>query len=243
MPNQNSAAEEMNTLRAELRSARHLDTIEYLARVGNAQAVELLLDALHDLEPVPADHGARCERIAEALGVIGNPLAIPSLVKAIHDDRISPRDHKEFVFFAIIALGSLGAAGVDELFKLLRDSRYRTNAFASLEKIGMQVWPQIILLLTDEDDEICRIAAYLIARLKSPQTIPALIHIVMNPNIFDEDVRGHCFRYFRDAEIYPGLLSVLFDPSRDFYALLALEKGNYPQWPDRKSRLKELVNG
>jgi hypothetical protein len=123
-----------------------------------ASEEEFAADAVPDLmalltDPDPKVRWAACE-VLVAVG----PAAVPALIEA----RRNPVGHVRF--YAAEAIDLIGAAAVPALRDALRDAawRVRYDAVVALGRIGLAAVaavPDLMGLLTDEDPDVCDVAA------------------------------------------------------------------------------------
>jgi HEAT repeat protein len=211
--------------------------VEALGRIGDAEAVPGLLEALHD-----ADADVRWAAAA-ALERIGDAAAVPGLLEALHDadadvrwaaaaalERIGDaaavpgllaalRDANAGVRRAAAEmLGQIGdAAAVPGLLHALRDAeaRVREAAAKALGQIGdATAVPGLLAALGDADADVRRAAAAALGEIGAP-AVPGLLAALGDA---DADVRraaAAALGEIGDAAAVPGLLAALGDADED----------------------------
>jgi HEAT repeat protein len=221
--------------------------VEALGRIGDAEAVPGLLEALHDADAdvrwaaaaalerigdaaaVPgllaalgdADANVR-EAAAAALGEIGDAAAVPGLLAALRDANAGVRRA------AAAALGEIGdAAAVPGLLHALRDAeaRVREAAAKALGQIGdATAVPGLLHALGDTAWLVRAAAAEALGRIGAP-AVPGLLQALGNANA---DVRKEAARalgQIGDAAVALGLLQALRDADADTCRMVARALG------------------
>ncbi len=172
-------------------------TLEKLARQGDLRAVPVLINRLHDAQPIVR------RSVAAALGRLGDDRAVPALVGLLsdEDDRV-----REAAGGALERLGEgalakcvlgvlkgdtqaqqeliqLAEAGdtrvLQPLLARLRDGDHhvRTAICAALGTLGdLQALPHLIERLRDEDWHVRHAAVAALGKLASEEAVPALIN-------------------------------------------------------------------
>jgi HEAT repeat protein len=176
--------------------------VEALGRIGDAEAVPGLLEALHD-----ADADVRWAAAA-ALERIGDAAAVPGLLEALHDADADVR------WAAAAALERIGdAAAVPGLLAALRDANagVRRAAAEMLGQIGdATAVPGLLHALGDADERVREAAAAALGQIGAP-AVPGLLAALRDA---DADVRwaaAEALGEIGDAAVVPGLLAALRD--------------------------------
>ncbi|ABQ90126.1 HEAT repeat domain-containing protein [Roseiflexus sp. RS-1] len=211
--------------------------VEALGRIGDAEAVPGLLEALHD-----ADADVRWAAAA-ALERIGDAAAVPGLLEALHDadadvrwaaaaalERIGDaaavpgllaalRDANAGVRRAAAEmLGQIGdAAAVPGLLHALRDAeaRVRKAAAKALGQIGdATAVPGLLHALGDTAWLVRAAAAEALGRIGAP-AVPGLLQALGNANANVRQAAAEALGQIGDATAVPGLLHALGDANAD----------------------------
>jgi HEAT repeat protein len=211
--------------------------VEALGRIGDAEAVPGLLEALHD-----ADADVRWAAAA-ALERIGDAAAVPGLLEALHDadadvrwaaaaalERIGDaaavpgllaalRDANAGVRRAAAEmLGQIGdAAAVPGLLHALRDAeaRVREAAAKALGQIGdATAVPGLLHALGDTAWLVRAAAAEALGRIGAP-AVPGLLQALGNANADVRWAAAEALGQIGDATAVPGLLHALGDANAD----------------------------
>ena len=144
---------------------------EALGKIGDARAVEPLIQALKD-----RDYDVR-GKAAEALGKIGDARAVEPLIQALKDEYAQPA--------AIESLGKIGAPAVEPLIQYLVSVRpimyTRGASVKSLIKIGAPAVEPLIQALKNEYNVVRSGAADSLGEIGSARAVEPLIkHLKIN---------------------------------------------------------------
>jgi HEAT repeat protein len=180
--------------------------VEALGRIGDAEAVPGLLEALHD-----ADADVRWAAAA-ALERIGDAAAVPGLLEALHDADADVR------WAAAAALERIGdAAAVPGLLAALRDANagVRRAAAEMLGQIGdAAAVPGLLHALRDAEARVRKAAAKALGQIGDATAVPGLLHALGDTAWLVRAAAAEALGRI-GAPAVPGLLQALGDADAD----------------------------
>ena len=193
------------------------DAADALGEMGDARAVEPLIQALQDNNNQPVLRNSA----ALALGEISDLRAVEPLIQAFYKD-------PDVRWNAGEAVGKMGELGVKPLIQALKnkDSDIREEAAKALGRTGdAGAIEPIIKALEDEDEDVGREAAGALVEIGEPAVEP-LIQALKHK---DSGVRGNAawaLGRIKDARAVEPLIQVLKGKNSDvrYWAIYALEE-------------------
>ena len=182
---------------------------ELLGRVGNAQAVPVLLETVESTRTEDADVR---EIALRALARIGDPRAVAPLVEALQ--------HAEVWLVPRIAdiLTRHGALSIDPMIAFLGEpARHPARAWAAsiLGEVGAaRAFPVLVRVLSDLDDEVRAKSASALGRLGDRRAIAYLLeHLLSDPAPFVRARIAHALGQFDEPDVIDCLVRALGDPA------------------------------
>ncbi len=150
--------------------------VKALGYIGGGEAIPCVVKALED-----EDCDVRKEAI-KTLCTSGNNKVLPYLMSAVNDNNAEVRKQ------VVISMGTFrDKKAVEVLLKIIRneneDQYVRLSAFSSLNKIGKDIDPKILIdLLKNSNCEIRKEAVLALGGVKDKRAIDALVKILLDTN-------------------------------------------------------------
>ncbi|MFQ5715313.1 MAG: HEAT repeat domain-containing protein [Candidatus Scalinduaceae bacterium] len=183
--------------------------IKSLRHIVGKDAVPDVVNALGD-----ENYKVRTEAIL-TLCTLGDNEVIPYLMNALKDDNVEVRRQ------AVISMGTFGDKKVIEvLLKVIKDENenqyVRLSAFSSLNKIGKDTDPKILIdLLENSNYEIRKEATRCLGVLKDKGVIESLINKLTDE---DKEVRREAVLAlggYKDNRVFDALVKILLDTNEN----------------------------
>lgn len=152
-----------------------------LGMIGDAKAVPILVQVLHDSSGHAGSYAAR------ALGRIGGPTAVGELIKAVNS---GSSWFKQNIIEALGGLHEQAVSAIPQLIKLLRDqdSSVRYEASSALCDIGILAMPALLEAMNEQDPLIRSGACFALMKIGNSVANPYFIKALED---VDPTVRWH----------------------------------------------------